>query len=157
MIFSKTFGYALRSILYIALMRGERHLIQIDEVAAQLGVPRHFLGKIMKDLVKEGLLESVKGPYGGYGLAPGTLDTPLLRLEALTDGLGNFSNCVLRLRACNSATPCPLHRQMEKVKKELRRIMEETTIGSLLQADKEQFINSIATYEFSAAIKKKGK
>lgn len=152
MIFSKTFGYALRGILYIALMQDVKRYVQIEEVAEKLGVPRHFLSKIMKGLVKQGLLASVKGPYGGYTLTDKTLQTPLLQLEELTDGLSTFKNCVLRLRACSAANPCPLHFQMERIKSDLRRVLETTTIARLLHHDKEQFINSIATYEFDGML-----
>lgn len=152
MIFSKTFGYALRGILYIALMQDEKRYVQIEEMALKLGVPKHFLGKIMKRLVKEGMLLSVKGPYGGYTLSAATLQMPLLRLEDLTDGLGTFNNCVLRLRACNATNPCPMHFQMERIKGDLRRVMENTTIAHLLHKDKEEFINSIATYEFDGSL-----
>ncbi len=154
MIFSKTFGYALRGILYVAMMQDQKRYVQIEEMADRLVVPRHFLSKIMKGLVKEGLLISVKGPYGGYTLTDDTLQTPLLRLEALTDGLGVFNNCVLHFRACNAVNPCPLHGSIEKIKSDLHRIMEETTIGSLLRSDKERFISSIASYEFSAILGK---
>ena len=52
MIFSKTFGYALRSVLYLAMLHEDKDRIQLDEIAVQLSVPRHFLGNVMKKLVK---------------------------------------------------------------------------------------------------------
>ncbi|HET7896419.1 MAG TPA: Rrf2 family transcriptional regulator, partial [Flavisolibacter sp.] len=62
-IFSKSFGYSLRGILFVALR--ETHTpVQLDEMAESLGVPRHFMGKIMKQLVKQGILSSLKGPTG---------------------------------------------------------------------------------------------
>ena len=48
MIFSKSFGYAIRGILYIAVMKNEKQRVQLDEMAGKLNIPRHFLGKIMK-------------------------------------------------------------------------------------------------------------
>ena len=53
MIFSKSFGYAIRSILYVAIMRDEKRYVQVEEIASKLSVPRHFMGKIMKKLAKE--------------------------------------------------------------------------------------------------------
>jgi Rrf2 family protein len=69
MFLSKSFGYALRGILYIAVMQDENRKVQIDEIATKLSVPKHFLGKIMQQVVKAGLLKSTKGPYGGFSLA----------------------------------------------------------------------------------------
>ena len=43
MFLSKFFGYALRGILYVALMQDEKRKVQIDEIANKLSVPRHSL------------------------------------------------------------------------------------------------------------------
>jgi Rrf2 family transcriptional regulator, iron-sulfur cluster assembly transcription factor len=45
MIFSKSFGYALRSVLYVALVKDEKEKTQLDEIAGALNVPRYFLGE----------------------------------------------------------------------------------------------------------------
>lgn len=144
MIFSKSFGYALRGILYVAMMSDENRKIRIDEMASRLSVPRHFLGKVMNKVVKRGILTSTKGPNGGFCLNSGTLDTPLLTLVELTDGLAQFDGCVLRLRKCNEDHPCPLHHQTIEYKNNLLKTFSDTNIGSLLRQDKPHFIQSIA-------------
>ena len=68
MIFSKTFGYALRGVLYLSTINEDKPRVQLDEIAAKLSIPRHFLGKVMKKLVKEGVLSSMKGPFGGFSV-----------------------------------------------------------------------------------------
>ncbi|MER3464058.1 MAG: hypothetical protein C4329_06235 [Chitinophagaceae bacterium] len=50
MIFSKSFRYALRDILYVAAQSITHH-VQLDEIAEALGAPRDFVGKIMKGVV----------------------------------------------------------------------------------------------------------
>ena len=45
MIFSKSFGYAVRGVLYIALMQDEKRYVQVEEIASTLSVPRHFSGE----------------------------------------------------------------------------------------------------------------
>src|SRR6187397_3261713 len=100
MFISKSFGYALRGVLYIALMHDENRKVQVGEIATQLSVPKHFLGKIMQQMVKAGLLKSTKGPYGGFSLTGKTLDTPLIKLVEITDGTEQFSMCVLNLKYC---------------------------------------------------------
>jgi Rrf2 family protein len=66
MIFSKSFGYAVRGMLYVAMMQDEKRYVQAEEISTRLAVPRHFMGKILKKLVKERLLASSKGPSGGF-------------------------------------------------------------------------------------------
>jgi Rrf2 family transcriptional regulator, iron-sulfur cluster assembly transcription factor len=144
MLFSKSFGYALRGVLYVAMMSDEKRKIRIDEMANRLAVPRHFLGKIMNKLVKKGILNSIKGPNGGFSLNEKTMKTNLLDLMEVMDGLEQFNGCVLRLRKCNPESPCPLHFQMESYKRNFLEMFSSTTIESLLKEDKPDFIRSIA-------------
>ena len=116
MTFSKSFGYALRGILYVALLREEERKISIEEIAERLSVPRHFLGKVMKSVVKAGFLSSTRGPQGGFYINEDTLSTPLISILQLTEGEGYFNSCLLSLRKCNAANPCPLHDRFDECK-----------------------------------------
>lgn len=144
MFLSKSFGYALRGILYIAVMRDEERKVQIEEIATKLAVPKHFLGKIMQQVVKAGLLKSTKGPYGGFSLAGETLTTPVIRLVEITDGLEQFSMCVLKLKYCNGLNPCPLHYEIEEVKRNYLNVFNKNTFGDLLKDSKSDLLKSLA-------------
>jgi Rrf2 family protein len=146
MILSKSFGYALRGILYVAKLKDENRKIQIDEIANNLSVPKHFLGKIMQQVVKEGLLKSTKGPYGGFSLASETLNTPLIRLVEITDGMEQFKMCVLKLKYCDGTNPCPLHYEMDQMRGKFLSVFRETTIDDLVKDSKSDFIKSLATH-----------
>ena len=144
MFLSKSFGYALRGVLYIASMQEEKRKIQVGEIAEQLSVPKHFLGKILQEIVKAGLLHSTKGPYGGFFLTKKTLAAPLISLVEITDDMKQFDTCALQLRNCDDNNPCPLHLEINLIKKRLMTVLNETTIADLLKDDKKIFINSIA-------------
>jgi Rrf2 family transcriptional regulator, iron-sulfur cluster assembly transcription factor len=144
MILSKSFGYAVRGVLYIAKLQEENRKIQIDEIANNLSVPKHFLGKIMQQIVRKGLLRSTKGPYGGFSLANDTLNTPLIKLVEITDGMEQFKMCVLKLKYCNGINPCPLHNEMEQMRENFLRVFTNTTIGDLVRDSKSDFIKSLA-------------
>ncbi len=146
MFLSKSFGYALRGILYVALMQDEKRRVQIDEIATQLSVPRHFLGKIMQQVVKAGLLQSTKGPYGGFSLTDVTLNSPIIKLLEITDDMTRFEICVLNLKACNSSNPCPLHFEMDVIKNRMLFVFQKTTIGDLLIDNKSSIIKSLSAF-----------
>lgn len=145
MLFSKTFGYAIRGIIYVAVADGGKPRVQLDEIAEKLSVPRHFLGKVMKDLVKEDILRSMKGPYGGFYIHEKTMGTTLLELSKLTGDRSVFESCILRLRKCNSNNPCPMHNYVESIRNEWQHLLSSTTIGDLIKNDKQDLIKSIAT------------
>jgi Rrf2 family transcriptional regulator, iron-sulfur cluster assembly transcription factor len=144
MFLSKSFGYALRGILYIAVMENEHRKVQIDEIATKLSVPKHFLGKIMQQVVKAGLLKSTKGPYGGFSLAAETLATPVIRLVEITDGVDQFSMCILKLKYCNGLNPCPFHYEIEEVKRNYLNLFTKNTFGDLLKDSKSDLLKSLA-------------
>jgi Rrf2 family protein len=144
MFLSKSFGYALRGILYIAAMQDEQRKVQIGEIATKLSVPKHFLGKIMQQVVKAGLLKSTKGPYGGFSLAAETLATPVIQLVEIMDGMEQFSLCVLKLKYCNGLDPCPLHYEMEEAKKNYLNVFNKNTFGDLLKNGKSDLLKSLA-------------
>jgi len=144
MMFSKSFGYAIRGILYVTLMSNEKEKVQLNEIAEKLSVPRYFLAKIMRRIAKEGILSSTKGPHGGFFINKKTLKVPLVRLIELTGGLEQFNTCVLGLKRCDAANPCPLHNQIEGSKKDFYKLFATTTIADLLQKDQPGYIESIA-------------
>ena len=145
MVFSKSFGYAVRGVLYITLMQDTKQFVQAEEIAAQLSVPRYFMSKILKKLVKAGVLASSKGKSGGFTVSDNTRALSLLSLIELTDGTGMFKQCALKLQACDKANPCPLHKQTETLRLQWQQVLATTTVNDLLHADKEHFIKSIAT------------
>lgn len=146
MFFSKSFGYALRGILYVAMMSDEKKRVQIDEIAERLSVPKHFLGKILNKVVKEGILDSTKGPYGGFSINQNTLTTPLIKILEVTEGLEQFTVCALGLRKCNSVNPCPVHPHVDNARADIKISFTETTINNLLTENKLGLIRSIATF-----------
>lgn len=145
MIFSKSFGYSLRSVLYIASLEDPKTRIRLEVIADQLNIPRHFLGKVLKRLVKEGILHSQKGPTGGFTITDKTLQTPLYRFMKITGETEQFDFCVLRLQDCNSVDKCPLHDEAELIKKQWFKLLSCTTINDLLGKTGERFVKSIAS------------
>lgn len=143
MILSKSFGYALRGVLYMAAVHENKKYIQLHEIAEQLEVPRHFLGKVMKRLSKNGVINSTKGHAGGYTLNEKTLSTPVMSIVTLIEGDQLFNTCVIGFKKCNEKNPCPLHHQVVGAKNQLIKVFNETTISDLLKDDKEAFIRSL--------------
>lgn len=144
MIFSKTFGYALRGLLYVAMLKEEKERVQLDEIADQLSVPRHFLGNVMKKLVREGVLNSMKGPYGGFCINDSTRKLTLYRLKEITGEVEDFDACILRLRKCSTANPCPMHNQVKSLREKWLHLLSSTTIDDLLKNGHPDFIKSIS-------------
>jgi Rrf2 family protein len=120
--FSKTFGYALRAVVYVSIHGGDGNKVSLQDLSANLDIPHHFLGKIMQDMVRHGIVDSIKGPSGGFFANEDTNGTILLKILKITDGSTVFETCALGIRRCNSDNPCPLHKDVAAS----RGILQET-------------------------------
>jgi len=96
--------YSLRVLVYLGL-HPER-LVTIAEIAGAYDISKNHLMKVVKDLVAEGFVRSVKGKSGGLLLAnpPSTINigTVVRRMEAdfeLVECLGVSNTCRI-LPAC---------------------------------------------------------
>lgn len=143
MFFSKSFGYALRSLLYLAATDTGMK-IQLDEIACRLNVPRHFLAKVMKRLAKEGVIASQRGTAGGFAATKNTLQTSLFKIATITGESGHFDNCALGLKKCNASRPCPFHNHILTVRDKWIKLLSSTTINDLLHREQPDFIDRIA-------------
>ena len=135
--FSKTFGYALRAAVYITLHGGNHRKIGLQELSHHLEIPHHFLGKIMQDLVRHGILDSSKGPSGGFYHNARTQETFLIDILKLTDGPSVFNSCALGIRQCNAQRPCPLHHEFALMRAGMLRALEEKTLRDLAQSTRD--------------------
>ena len=133
MLYSKPCEYGIRALVYLANSSGTA-AVGAREISKEENIPLPVLGKILQDLVRKGLLESRRGPGGGFYLARRS-DAILLRdiVEAV-DGLTHFKQCVLGLAECTEEAPCPLHSSWKEVKTRIIDDMDNTTLAQMAQA-----------------------
>ena len=130
MLYSKTCEHAIRALAYLAA-RPVGDLCLVDEIAEAEDMPRPFTSKILRDLVKAGLLTSSRGPGGGYALARDPAKVSLLDIQEIMDGDGNLERCAVGLAACNEFAPCPLHDEFMPLRRSIRKYLEETTLADM--------------------------
>ncbi len=108
LIFSRQCEYALQAVLYLAL-KPSGQMSSIKEMTKKLDIPYHFLGKILQDLTKKGLLTSLKGPSGGFALGMSAKDITLFHIIDAIDGADFTRTCVLGFAECSGKNPCAVH------------------------------------------------
>lgn len=129
--FSKTFGYVLRATAYVAIHGQGGAKVAPQDISQELDIPHHFFGKIMQDLVRHGIMDSVKGPHGGFYPNDSTLVTPLIEILKITDGNLVFDQCALNIKRCNAEHPCPLHDDFAACRDGMLKIMAVKTVGQI--------------------------
>lgn len=135
--FSKACEYAIRSVVFIAVvsLKGER--VGFRAIAQEIDAPQAFIAKILQKLVKGGIITSLKGAGGGY-------EIPLERLEQMKlgevvdvmDGDSIYKGCGLGLAKCSETHPCPVHFKFKAIRNELKLMLETTTLKELAKGTK---------------------
>ncbi|PZF71698.1 RrF2 family transcriptional regulator [Taibaiella soli] len=128
-IFSKTCEYAMRAVFYVASNTADGSRVGLKEIAAEIDSPEHFLAKILQDLCRKGIIDSAKGPNGGFFADAKTMTRPLSDIVSAVDGDAIFTGCGLGLSQCSEINPCPLHAEFKKVRNQITHMLTTTTIG----------------------------
>jgi Rrf2 family protein len=134
---STTCKYAVRAIIYIGLKGSEQSRVNVRHIAAELEIPMQFLSKILQVFVRKGLLNSVKGPTGGFYLKKPADEIYLLEIVKIVDGEDYFETCLIGRHPCKSSgkvkEQCPVHERYSKVRKEVVEYFSSESIGSILE------------------------
>lgn len=130
LILSQTSEYALRAMLHLAEVEGDKPT-RVGDIAEALSVPRNYLSKILHTLARSGLLISFRGPGGGFALAPDSKSTRLVSIVELFDRSEPEGRCFLGRPQCLDEDPCPAHAQWGDIKNRILFFLNETTIESL--------------------------
>ena len=109
MIYHRQTIYSLQALGFLAIQPTYK-FVNVRELAHELKIPRHFLGKVLTDLVKKGLLLSIKGPSGGFRLAVDANSMSINEIMTIFGEQDRFENsCIMGQSRCNDNSPCPLH------------------------------------------------
>ncbi|MCD8539634.1 MAG: Rrf2 family transcriptional regulator [Leadbetterella sp.] len=130
--FSKACEYGIRAIIYIATESLESRRVKIGDVAENTGSPEAFTAKILGLLTRHHIVNSLKGPYGGFEISLSRMRQ--IRLSDIVfaiDGDSIYRGCALGLSECNAAEPCPMHEKFVKVRSDLKKMLETTTVFDL--------------------------
>ena len=128
-IFSKTCEYAMRAVFFIAAKTADGGRVGIKEIATGIGSPEHFLAKILQDLSRRGVIQSAKGPNGGFYVDEVILNMPLSSIVEAVDGNGIFTGCGLGLEQCSEDNPCPIHHDFKSIRNQIQALLKTTKIG----------------------------
>jgi Rrf2 family iron-sulfur cluster assembly transcriptional regulator len=130
MIYSNACEYAIRALNVLADETGDRWVLRTT-IAETGDLPAPFMGKILNDLVRAGLLESVRGRGGGYRLARPADEIRLIDIRAAIDGTRDLDSCAVGLDPCSDETPCPLHEDFKRVRETIRDYLTTTTLAQI--------------------------
>lgn len=130
--FSKACEYGIRAAIYIAEQSLFDRKVSLKEVASAIESPTAYTSKILQQLSRRNIINSEKGPKGGFLMDKKELDkVKLSTIVFAIDGDNIYKGCGLGLKKCNEKMPCPVHDQFKVIREELKKMLETTTVKSL--------------------------
>ncbi len=140
MLLSKTTQYAIRALIFVQReTQASDNRVDIRKIAQAINSPTHFTAKILQQLVRQGIISSMKGPNGGFAANEDTAKVTLTQIISVMDGKDFSKACILGLATCSEDKPCPIHHRFGELKASTIHLFDELTIGTLTE-------DSIRTY-----------
>ena len=131
--------YGVRAVYEIAKRSG-RGPITIKEIADRQGISFSYLEKILHRLGKAGLIESVRGPAGGYLLARKPSELTIGDIVRTLEGPIALSHCLEPGESgeCYQADDCVARMVWAKVGAKIEEALDSITFDDLLRQQPEQ-------------------
>ena len=128
-LYSRGVEYALRCLRLMA--KNPDHPRTIQSLCEEAQLPEHFTRKMVQPLVKAGLLESLRGPGGGFVFTIPPKDISLRTVVEEIERGPRKNYCILGQSECVSDNPCALHDQWIKICELTDQLLDRTTVLDL--------------------------
>ena len=138
--------YAIRAMLHLGSLP-EGGVALTDEIAQAQHIPPSFTAKILRRLVKSGLLRSARGVNGGYGLQRPAAEINLLEIIEGIEGPIQLTDCAPDPEHCALSHDCPVSTVWLEVQRQMTMLLRETTLEALLSTPRR---NRRAVYTIGA-------
>lgn len=122
-------NYAVRTLVYCAV--NEPNLSRVAEIARAYGISELFLFKLIKPLVENGLLQTVRGRHGGIKLGRPAEQITLLDTIRLTEESFALAECFEDNADCPLIGECDLNGALREALGAFFDVLASHTIADL--------------------------
>lgn len=147
--------YAVTALADIAL-QGEQALVSLADIAQRQDISLAYLEQLFVKLRKAGVVESVRGPGGGYRLAKGASGTRISDVMAAVDERLNAMGCdgTPGQGGCGGASAaCLTHSLWEQLSSHVYVFLNQTTLADVVG---DRLEPCPAVPDFSALLEEEG-
>jgi Rrf2 family protein len=130
---SQTVEYSLRAVLVLASKYDQA--MTVREMAELARLPAPYLSKIMKGLVRAGIVQSRRGLGGGFNLARNPKEITIWDVTQAIDPLERIRTCPLGIEGHTML--CPLHRRIDQAIEQIETAFRSSTLDEILNESDE--------------------
>lgn len=128
---SYTCKTAIKAVIYLASIHDRGEKAAIRDIAGQINASEHTVGKILQTLARQGLINSLKGPTGGFYITGQQQNQPISNIIETIEGRQVFKECGLGLSKCSEKHPCPIHGEYKAARELLEKLFKEKKVKDL--------------------------
>ena len=140
---SLTCKTAIKAVIYLASKFESGEKTGIKEIAEFIDASEHTVGKMLQTLVKVQVINSSKGPTGGFYITAKQKVQPIINIVEAIDGKNVFNQCGLGLNKCSATHPCPIHDDYKVVRDLFENMCKQKKVSDLCEP-----VNSGLAYLF---------
>jgi len=122
--------YGLRAVIHLSEQEPGK-CSSIAEIARHQGMPKKFLEKIVQNLVRGGLIQSKRGPAGGYMLARSPEMISFSDVIEAIEGPISVNACMDHALGCDQMPRCTMIGVWSEVQRSVTEVLSRTTIAAL--------------------------
>lgn len=130
---SNTCKTAIKAVIYLCSKFESEENASIKEVGEFINANEHTVGKILQTLVRQDIINSQKGPAGGFYISKAQQKQPIINIVEAIDGKQIFKNCGLGLSQCSSKHPCPIHNDYKEARDLVEKLFKEKNVLNLCE------------------------
>jgi DNA-binding IscR family transcriptional regulator len=105
----------------------------IKEIALFINENEHTVGKLLQKLVKGKIINSAKGPNGGFYITEAQTKQKIINIVEAIDGKDVFKQCGLGLSQCSETRPCPLHNDYKPIRELFEGMCSHNEVSTLYE------------------------
>jgi len=125
---SEATSLALHTMVYLAGKPEE--IVSVNEIASILSISEAHLSKVLQRLSKAGLVESNRGPKGGFKLVRNPEEITLIEVYEVVEGPLQHPDCLYGTRICNN-DQCIFHGLLGTMGKMFRDYLSNTKLSDV--------------------------
>ncbi len=131
---TRAFDYTLRALMHMGKFP-EGSVFMRSDLAKVILVPNSFLGKILQNLAKSGILISERGKKGGFRLGRAPKDIGIYEIFIVVDGPLNINNCMDKGFQCEASCDCQATHMWQDIQNSLEAKLKTYTLADISKAD----------------------
>lgn len=130
--------YAFRMVLHMSVLPKDSKMTGGELSQAEM-IPERFLLKIMRSLIKAGIMKSYRGIDGGFALNKSPKEITLLDVIVAIEGDAYLHKCLYDPSSCNKRCMgvCAVNEVMGSIQERLTKELQSITFDCLAQREKE--------------------